>query len=106
MDDASGLATKATRAAISSTERSRLIAVSAFWGAAPSPTAEFKSGRERAWRAAGALPGPESARSVEHDRLVPVLQHAVFQVEPDGTREDDFLQIPSLANQVVDRVAV
>lgn len=39
-----------------------------------------------------------TARSVEDYRLVPVLQHAVFQMQADGTGQYDLLQIASLAN--------
>ena len=49
---------------------------------------------------------PDLSASVEDDGLVAVLQHAIFQVQAHGARQDHFFQIAPLAHQVVDRVAV
>lgn len=44
--------------------------------------------------------------SLEHDRLVPVHEDSVLDVQPYGTRQDDLLEIASLSDEVVNRLSV
>ena len=43
---------------------------------------------------------------LEHHRLVPIQQHAVFDVPADGAGEHNFFKIAAFLNEIIHRVAV
>src|SRR5580704_15954099 len=51
-------------------------------------------------------PRNSCAALFENDGLVSVGQEAVFEVQPNGAREDDFFEVAALADQVLYRIAV
>jgi hypothetical protein len=40
--------------------------------------------------------------TVEHDRLVPVDEHAVVEVQAHGAGEHDFFEVAALAREIFD----
>ena len=43
---------------------------------------------------------------VEYDRFPAIHEHAMFDMPPHGAGQHDFLQIPALADEILDRIPV
>jgi hypothetical protein len=43
---------------------------------------------------------------IEHDRLIPIKEHPIFEVPPNRPRENNFFQVAPFLNQILNGIAV
>ncbi len=52
------------------------------------------------------LPGEREREPSENDSFIAVHEDSAFDMQADGSGEDNFFQVAALANEIFDRIAV